>query len=126
MAQALKAEIDRFISQCDELKDDRGRQRIVRNGYLPERTVQSGIGFASIQALRARDCHQYTSEGEGVHFNSAILPPYLRRTKSIKEQIPWLYLKGISTGDFSEALAAFLGKDAPELSSATISRLKFI
>ena len=124
LAQALEAEIDHFMSQNGGLKDDRGRQRIVRNGYLPERTIQSGIGSVPVQAPRVRDRHPHAPER--ICFSSAILPPYLRRTKSIEELIPWLYLKGISTGDFSEALTALLGKDAPGLSSATISRLKSI
>jgi putative transposase len=124
LAQALEAEIDHFISQYDGLKDDRGRQRIVRNGYLPERMIQSGIGSVPVQAPRARDRQPYAPER--IRFSSAILPTYLRRTKSIEELIPWLYLKGISTGDFSEAMASLLGKDAPGLSPATVSRLKSV
>jgi putative transposase len=124
LAQALEAEIDHFISQYGGLKDDRGRQRIVRNGYLPERMIQSGIGSVPVQAPRARDRQPYAPER--IRFSSAILPTYLRRTKSIEELIPWLYLKGISTGDFSEAMASLLGKDAPGLSPATVSRLKSV
>lgn len=99
-------------------QDEGGRQRLVRNGYLPERTLQTGLGAIEVRAPRVRD------RGKEIKFSSAILPPYLRRTKTIAELLPWLYLKGISTGDFSEALTALLGRDAPGLSASTISRLK--
>jgi putative transposase len=122
LAQALEAEIDLFINQYADLRDELGRQRIVRNGYLPQREIQSGVGAVTVKAPRVRDRH--TNPSEKIHFNSSILPPYLRKTKSIEELIPWLYLKGISTGDFSDALAALVGTDAPGLSAATISRLK--
>ena len=109
-----------FVARHRELKDEHERQRVVRNGYRPERTIQTGIGEVAVKAPRARD-----RAGE-VKFHSSILPAYLRRTRSIEELLPWLYLKGLSTGDFSEALAALLGKDAPGLSATTISRLKEI
>jgi len=124
LAQALEAEIELFIAQYADLTDEMGRQRIVRNGYLPQREIQSGIGPVTVRAPRVRDRHEQPSER--IHFKSSILPPYLRKTKSIEELIPWLYLKGVSTGDFSDALAALVGKDAPGLSPATISRLKTI
>jgi len=124
LAQALEAEIEFFINQYNELKDEVGRHRIVRNGYRPEREIQSGVGPIPVKAPRVRDRHADPSER--IVFNSSILPPYLRRTKSMEELIPWLYLKGVSTGDFSDALAALVGKDAPGLSPATISRLKTI
>ena len=107
-----------FVARHRELKDEQERQRVVRNGYRPERTIQTGIGEVTVKAPRARD-----RAGE-IKFQSNILPAYLRRTRSIEELLPWLYLKGLSTGDFSEALAALLGKDARGLSAATISRLK--
>lgn len=118
LQQAVAAEVAEFIARHRELKDEQERRRVVRNGYLPERTIQTGIGAVGVKAPRVRD-----RAGE-IKFRSSILPAYLRRTKSIEELLPWLYLKGISTGDFSEALTALLGKDAPGLSSATISRLK--
>ena len=91
----------------------------MRNGYLPERAIQTGIGPVSVRQPRVRD------RGDGaIRFTSAILPRYLRRTKSLEDLLPWLYLKGISTGDFSEALAALLGTQAPGLSASTITRLK--
>ena len=122
LSQALEAEVEFFLSQYADLKDDAGRQRMVRNGYLPERQIQSGIGAVPVKAPRVRDRHADTSQR--IRFNSSILPPYLRRTRSMEELIPWLYLKGVSTGDFSDALAALVGKEAPGLSPATVSRLK--
>ena len=97
-----------------------GRRRVVRNGYLPERFIQTGIGPVSVRQPRVRD------RGDGASFTSAILPRYLRRAKSLEDLLPWLYLKGISTGDFGEALAALLGSSAPGLSASTIGprRLK--
>jgi len=99
--------------------DGQGRRAVVRNGYLPEREIQTGIGPVKVRVPKARD-----RSGSGVKFNSRLLPPYLRRTKQIAELLPWLYLKGVSTGDFQEALAALLGADAKGLSPGTISRLK--
>jgi len=118
LQQAVEAEVAEFVARHRELKDEQERQRVVRNGYRPERTIQTGIGGVTVKAPRARD-----RAGE-MKFQSNILPAYLRRTRSIEELLPWLYLKGLSTGDFSEALAALLGKDARGLSAATISRLK--
>jgi putative transposase len=118
LQQAVEAEVAEFVEQHRELKDERARQRVVRNGYKPERTIQTGIGDVAVKAPRVRD------RAGALKFNSKILPAYLRRTRSVEELLPWLYLKGLSTGDFSTALAALLGKDAPGLSAATISRLK--
>jgi len=118
LQQAVEAEVAEFIGRHRELKDEQARQRIVGNGYQPERAIQTGIGEVPVKKPRVRD-----RAGE-IKFSSSILPRYLRRTKSIEELLPWLYLKGLSTGDFSTALVALLGKDAPGLSAATISRLK--
>lgn len=118
LQQAVEAEVAEFVARHRELKDEQERQRVVRNGYRPERKIQTGIGEVAVKAPRARD-----RAGE-IKFQSSLLPAYLRRTRSIEELLPWLYLKGLSTGDFSEALAALLGKDARGLSAATISRLK--
>jgi transposase-like protein len=123
LAQAVEAEVEDFLVRHAELRTEGGQRRVVRNGYLPEREVQTGIGAVSVRVPRARDRHRACS-GERIGFSSKILPPYLRRTKSLEELIPWLYLKGISTGDFSEALMALLGPRAPGLSASTISRLK--
>ena len=121
LAQAIETEVEVFLCEHCALQDGMGRRQVVRNGYLPERTIQSGIGDIAVKAPRVRD-----RSGSGIRFTSQILPPYLRRTRSIEELLPWLYLKGISTGDFSEALAALLGPDAPGLSVATVSRLKAV
>ncbi len=120
---ALEAEIEAFLEQYRDVTDNKGRRRLVRNGYLPEREIQTGIGQVPVKVPRIRD-RQGKSPNDGIQFTSAILPKYLRRTKSIETLLPWLYLKGISTGDFADALAALVGKDAPGLSAGTISRLK--
>jgi transposase-like protein len=121
LAQAIAAEVADLLGHYQDLRDERGRARLVRNGYLPEREVQTGIGPVSVKAPRVHDRHQGE---EKLRFNSSILPKYLRRSRSLEELIPWLYLKGVSTGDFQEALAALLGSNAPGLSASTISRLK--
>jgi putative transposase len=124
LAEALETEVEIFLSQYTELKDELGRKRINRNGYLPEREIQTGIGPVSVKVPRVRD--RQSDEIEPIRFTSALLPPYLRKTKSMEELIPWLYLKGVSTSDFSDALAALVGKDAQGLSSSTVSRLKSV
>jgi transposase-like protein len=124
LAHALEAEIEIFLNQYKDLRDEAGLQRIVRNGYLPERQIQTGIGPVPVEVPRTRD--RSLQEAERVSFRSAILPPYLRKTRSMEQLIPWLYLKCVSTGDFSDALAALVGKDAPGLSAPTISRLKTV
>ena len=125
LANALEAEINSFLEQYAELTDEQGRKRITRNGYLPEREIQTGIGPVRVKAPRA--CDRKGDRGKNkIKFSSNILPVYLRKTKSMETLIPWLYLKGISTGDFTEALAALVGQDAPGLSASTISRLKTV
>jgi len=121
LARAIEEEVVEWIEQRTDLHDAQGRQQVVRNGYLPQRTLTTGIGPVEVKQPRVRD---HRPAGEAERFTSKILPPYLRKTKSIEELIPWLYLKGVSTGDFSEALAALLGKDAKGLSASTITRLK--
>jgi len=123
LAHAVEAEVSAFIETHAGLRNDDGLRRIVRHGYLPEREIQTGIGSVSVRCPRVRD-RGGAAGSEKIGFSSAILPRYLRRTKTIEELLPWLYLKGISTGDFSEALAALLGPQAPGLSASTISRLK--
>ncbi len=125
LSAALEAEVETFLKQYKNISDGKGWQRVVRNGYLPEREIQTGIGQVQVKAPRIRDRQPDPYRGR-IRFTSAILPPYLRRTKSIETLLPWLYLKGVSTGDFTDALAALLGKDAPGLSAATISRLKTV
>jgi putative transposase len=123
LAQAIQAEVDAYLTAHSHLRDEAGRQQVVRNGYLPERTITTGIGPIEVKQPRV---HDRRSHREREKFTSAILPPYLRKTKSLEELIPWLYLKGVSTGDFAEALAALLGPDCPGLSAPTITRLKAV
>ena len=122
LAQAVEAEVATLLSRyADETSND-GRQRLVRHGHLPEREIMTGIGPVAVRCPRVRD---RVGEGsERIRFSSAILPPYARRSKSLEVLIPILYLKGVSTGDFEEALVALLGKDAGGLSASTIGRLK--
>ncbi len=120
LAQAIEVEVAEFLQRHRDQKDESGRARLVRNGHLPGRMIQTGIGVVPVTAPRVRD------RAGKIRFTSSILPPYLRRTKTIEELLPWLYLKGISTGDFPEALASLLGQGAAGLSAATISRLKAV
>ncbi|KTD04529.1 transposase [Legionella geestiana] len=117
--QAVETELEALLTRYQGLKLLDGRRAVVRNGYLPERPVQTGIGDINVRVPKVRD-----RSGSGIHFTSQLLPPYLKRTKTIEELLPWLYLKGISTGDFSEALVSLLGEHAKGLSANTISRLK--
>ena len=119
LAQAIEAEVAVLLAQYANHRDSQGRHAVVRNGYLPEREVQTGIGAVRVKVPRVRD-----RSGTGIRFHSALLPPYIRRSHSLEALLPWLYLKGVSTGDFSEALQALLGPEAPGLSATTISRLK--
>lgn len=119
--QAVEAELSALLEAHSEDRTEDGRARLVRHGYLPEREVITGIGVVPVKVPRVRDRGDVA---EKVRFTSTILPPYLRKAKSIEELLPWLYLKGISTGDFQEALAVLLGPNAAGLSSTTISRLK--
>jgi putative transposase len=122
LAQAIEAEAAAFLAamQGERLAD--GRARVVRHGYGPERTIQTGIGPVPVQRAKLRD--RAAAAEDRVTFTSAILPQWARRTKSLDALLPVLYLRGISTGDFQEALSALLGKDAPNLSPSVIGRLK--
>jgi len=124
LAQAVEAEVAAFLDKHGDLKTEDGLQRIVRHGHLPEREVMTGIGPVGVRQPRVRDRGAPAEATERIRFTSTILPPYARRSKSLDVLLPILYLKGISTGDFAEALVALLGKDAPGLSASTISRLK--
>jgi len=121
LAQAVEVEVAEWIDGHAHLKDENGHQQVVRNGRLPERKITTGLGQVDIRQPRV---HDRRKKGTAEKFTSKILPPYLRKTKSIEELIPWLYLKGISTGDFGEALQSLLGRDVPGLSASTITRLK--
>jgi transposase-like protein len=123
LAEAIEAEVAAWIDDHAHLKDPAGRQQVVRNGHLPRRTIQTGLGEIEVKQPRV---HDRRPADEREKFTPAVLPPYLRRTKSLEELIPWLYLKGVSTGDFAEALQAVLGPDAPNLSATTVTRLKAV
>jgi len=127
LSQAVEAEVFSWIESHKHVTDDHGRRQVVRNGHLPTRGIITGVGPVEVtqplvhdrRGAEARDEHGRPVEA----FRSKILPPYLRKTKSVEELIPWLYLKGISTGDFTESLQALLGRDTPGLSATTITRL---
>ena len=119
ISRAVQAELTEFLAQYQDVVDDQGRRSVVRNGYQPAREIMTGIGPVDIKVPKTRD-----KSGQGIHFRSDLLPPYIKRSKSLETVLPWLYLKGISTGDFSEALASLLGEDAKGISAGTISRLK--
>ena len=121
LAQAVQAEVAEHIDARTHLTDESGRRLVVRNGHLPTRSIVTGVGPVEVTQPRV---HDRRPEGEREKFTSKILPPYLRKAKAVEELIPWLYLKGISTGDFTEALAALLGPDCPGLSASTVTRLK--
>jgi putative transposase len=123
LAQAIEAEADAFLAEMADRRLADGRARFVRHGHGPERTIQTGIGSVAVQRVKVRD--RAPAEGERrVRFTSRILPRWARRTRSLDALLPVLYLRGVSTGDFQEALAALLGRDAPNLSPSVITRLK--
>jgi len=122
LARAVETEVEQFLADHAHLQTSDGRKRLVRHGYLPERQIQTGVGSIAVKKPRLRD--RADADGDRIKFTSAILPAYLRRSKSLDELIPALYLRGISTGDFREVLSALLGPDAPNLSPETIRRLK--
>ncbi|WP_375191770.1 IS256 family transposase [Marinobacter sp.] len=119
IAQAVETELDTLLKQYADVKTPNGRRAVVRNGHLPKRTIQTGVGDVEVQVPKVRD-----RSGSGIRFNSQLLPPYLKRAKSLEELIPWLYLRGVSSGDFQEALSALVGEQANGLSANTVSRLK--
>jgi transposase-like protein len=121
LAQAVEAEADQYLVEHAAVVDEKGRRQVVRNGHLPTRAVLTGIGSVPVTQPRIRDKRPV---GEGrVKFTSKILPPYLRKAKNIEDLIPWLYLKGISTGDMTEALQALLGPAARGLWASVVTRL---
>ena len=122
LAQALIAEADAFVALWKDLKLPDGRDRIVRHGHGPQRSIQTGVGPVEVRRAKVRDRGDVGTK-EKIRFTSAILPKWARRTKSLDALLPVLYLRGVSAGDFQEGLAALLGKDAPNLSPAVISRL---
>jgi putative transposase len=124
LARAVEAEVAAFLGKHADLKTEDGRRRVVRHGHLPEREVMTGIGPVAVRQPRVRDREAAADAPGRIRFTPSILPPYMRRSKSIETLLPVLYLKGISTGDFSEALAALLGEDAAGLSASAIGRLR--
>ena len=122
LAAALRAEADAFVADLAEDRLPDGRQRVVRHGKGPERKIQTGIGALAVRRPKVRDRAEGPAEGK-VRFTSAILPRWARRSRSLDALLPILYLRGISTGDFQEALTALLGENAPNLSPGVLSRL---
>lgn len=118
LAKAIDAEVAELLEKYSQLQVD-GKTAVVRNGYLPERTIQTGLGDIPVKVPKVRD-----RSGQGIKFNSALVPPYLKRTRAMEEFIPWLYLRGVSTGQMQPALESLLGEDAKGLSAKTVSRLK--
>jgi putative transposase len=121
LATAIDAEVREWIDSHAHLTDASGRRQVVRNGRLPQRSIMTGVGQVEIEQPRV---HDRRPPEQREKFSSQLLPPYLRKTKSIEELIPWLYLKGVSTGGFGEALQSLLGAESPGLSASTITRLK--
>ena len=123
LAAAIENEVAEYIVAHAHQQDAAGHRLVVRNGHTPARSIQTGIGAVEVARPRVDD-RRLDAEGNRMRFTSKILPPYLRRTKAIDELVPWLYLKGVSTGDFPEALQALLGPGAEGLSATNICRLK--
>ena len=119
IAKAVESELQGLLNQYADVSTPDGRQAVVRNGHLPKRTIQTGVGDVDVQVPKVRD-----RSGSGIRFNSQLLPPYLKRARSLDELIPWLYLRGVSSGDFQEALNALVGEQAKGLSANTVTRLK--
>jgi putative transposase len=117
--QAVETELQIFLNEYAKVTDIRGRQTVVRNGYLPEREIVTGVGNVTVKIPKVRD-----RSGGGIKFNSSLVPPYVRKAKRVEAALPWLYLRGISTGDMQSALSTLLGDDAKGLSPAVVSRLK--
>jgi len=122
LAQAIEMEAETFLAEMRDLKLPDGRERLVRHGHGPERSIQTGIGPVPVNRVKIRD-RGANGEADRVRFSSSILPKWARRTRSLDALLPVLYLRGVSTGDFQEALTALLGKDAPNLSPSAVTRL---
>ena len=114
--QAIEAELALLLAQYENVKTLQGQKAVVRNGYLPERDILTGAGPVAVRVPKVRD-----RSGSGVKFNSVIAPPYVRKSPRVSAALPWLYLKGISTGDMEEALQVLLGEDAKGLSPNVVA-----
>lgn len=119
LAQAVEGEVQELLAQFAEHRTDRGHAAVVRNGYLPERELQTGLGPITVKIPKVR-----SRTGQPVSFQSVLVPPYVRKTPSLEAAIPWLYLKGVSSGEMAEALKVLVGPQAQGLSASTVSRLK--
>jgi len=117
--KAVEAELDLLLEHYSNVTDLQGRRAVVRNGHLPERDILTGLGEIPVRVPKVRD-----RSGSGVKFNSALVPPYVRKAQRVEAALPWLYLRGISTGDMQEALSVLLGEEAKGLSPPVVSRLK--
>lgn len=117
--KAVEAELQLLLNQYGNVTDLSGKKAVVRNGYLPEREVLTALGPVAVRVPKVRD-----RSGSGVKFNSALVPPYVRKARRVEAALPWLYLRGISTGDMQEALSVLVGEEAKGLSPAVVSRLK--
>ena len=125
LAQAVEAEAEAFLAAMKDVRLADGRERVVRHGHGPERLVQTGIGAVAVRRVKIRDRGADAGGGGArIRFTSALLPRWARRTRSLDALLPILYLRGVSMGDFQEALAALLGRDAPSLSPSVIARLR--
>ena len=120
LAQVVELEAEAFLAGMRELKLPDGRDRLVRHGHGPERLIQTGIGPVEVSRVKIRD-RGAVGATDRIRFSSSILPKWARRTRSLDALLSVLYLRGVSTGDFQEALAALLGKDAPNLSPSAIA-----
>ena len=117
--RAVEAELETLLEEYSDCQTLDGKAGVVRNGYQPERSIQTGIGPVTVRIPKVR-----SKTGEPVTFHSVLVPPYVRKTASFEAAIPWLYLKGVSTGEMSEALSVLVGPEANGLSATTVSRLK--
>jgi transposase-like protein len=116
---AVEAEAEEFVARYAERRDAQGHRQVVRNGYLPQREIVTGIGALAVSVPRVRD-----QAGEGLQFRSSLVPAYVRRAKSLDALLPWLYLKGIAAGEIESALQVLVGKQAKNLSAKVVGRLK--
>ena len=124
LAQAIEAEAEAFLAAMKDKRLPDGRERLVRHGHGPERQVQTGIGPVAVQRVKLRDRAAGEAGAQRIRFTSTILPRWARRTRSLDALLPVLYLRGVSMGDFQEALGALLGKEAPNLSPSVVARLR--
>src|ERR671910_25420 len=123
LAQAVELEAEAFLAGMRDLQLPDGRDRLVRHGHGPERLIQTGIGPVAVRRVKLRD-RGAGADADPIRFTSAILPRWARRTRSLDALLPVLYLRGVSMGDFQEALGALLGREAPNLSPSVVARLR--